>query len=376
MRGAAIPRRSAPLSLMVAAACGGEASDPPPAGCPPGLDRVHERCVEPATRYEPDERLDFDNVVAFGEVELLELPEPPKSGFRVIMPPLELQPGEERTECVSWNFPAIHHHLVYSARAYTTNGLHHSNVFSNPIDQELGENPYPGCHPGGSDAFAQIAQGIPDMLFANSTQVEEGEGLVFPPGMGFRVHPVASEGSPAREITADVHALNTQPGVTRLELAYDFYTMPEEELVHELAPFVVDNREFSVPPQQTQTALADCLVWDGTVVSLMAHTHQYAERVHAELVDLGGTATTVYLEEGYDLESDIGVFDPGISLDPAQRLRFSCQFRNTTDRVIDYGLGDGEMCILFGYLYPVEQQFVSFQYDGGGCETIRIGVLH
>jgi hypothetical protein len=354
-------------ALLVGCSEGGETVAQGP--CATGLERLHDRCVEPATRYEPDERLDHDNVVGYGpEPTMLDLPEPPKSGFRLWMPAMELDPGEERELCVSWPFPAIHHPLVYSARLYTTPGLHHSNVFSNPIDAELGPNPYPGCHPGAGDAFSQVDQGMPDALFANSTQVVGGEELVFPQGMAYRLRL-------EREITASVHVLNTGAEPATVEVAYDFFTMPEPELVHELAGFVMDNRSFSVPPQTTETVSADCLVWDGTVVSLMPHTHDFSVAFDAETL-IAGAPTSIYSEQGYDLESDIQMFEPGIELEAVERIRFSCTFENTKNENLVYGLGDNEMCILFGYMYPPEEQFAAYQNDSSeGCVSIKLGIF-
>jgi hypothetical protein len=363
-------RTIALAALALLSGCG--QADPPVAAptCASGLEKLHDRCVEPRTRYEPDERLDHDNVVGYGEAPAsLELPEPPKSGFRLWIPAAELAAGEERTLCVSWPFPALERTLVYSARLYTTPGLHHSNVFSNPIDAELGENPYPGCHPGAEDAFAQVDQGIPDALFANSTQVIGHEDLVFSAGMGYRLHL-------DREITASVHLLNTTGEPIVAEVAYDFFTMPEEELAHELAAFVVDDRLFDVPPQATETTSAECAVWDGTIVSLMPHTHDFSVGFDVELLDESKAGTSIYSEQGYDLESDIAIFDPGIDLGPVDWLRLSCTYKNTKSTNLQYGLGDGEMCILFGYLYPVEEQFAAYQRSPSeGCVSIKIGLF-
>ena len=56
--------------------------------------------IDPLRRFEPAERVDFDNVVAYGDAELtLDLPEPPKSGFRLVVAPRRLEVNEEIEEC-------------------------------------------------------------------------------------------------------------------------------------------------------------------------------------------------------------------------------------------------------------------------------------
>src|SRR5580704_11846457 len=96
----ALMRPALPASalLLVLAGCGDEAlvqaTQAPPAPCEQELFRG--ACVDPAERYEPAQRLDTNNVVELGEpLQILKLPAPPKSGFRIIAPPRTLMPGEE-----------------------------------------------------------------------------------------------------------------------------------------------------------------------------------------------------------------------------------------------------------------------------------------
>jgi hypothetical protein len=361
--------------VAMATACSGSESSQPPPGpsplsCDAGLEAIDGRCVDPATRYEPEERLDIDNVVSFGDgPSQLDLPEPPKAGFRLVMTPVELDPGEEQTFCVAWPFPAQKRDLVYAAKIYTSGGLHHSNVYSSVIDPQLGNNPYPGCHPGADDVFAQIGEGIPDVLFANSTQVQGAETLLFPAGMAYRLHL-------DREVVANVHLLNTTPEPITAEVVYDFYTMPEDALEEELVPLVLDNEVIDVPAMQTGTSEADCPVWNGSIVSLMPHNHEFTDRFLVETIDANEQSTVIYEKTGFDTDTDIAVFDEPISLDSVDRLRFSCRYVNTKSEPLGYGLGDQEMCILFGYMFPPSEQFAGYQLDAEeGCTTVKIGLF-
>src|SRR5690349_11660247 len=91
----------APLAL---AACAAPPDEPCPSGTQPN---DSGRCIDPSARYEPVERIDENNVVAFGEaLQVLDLPDPPKSGFRLVAPPMTLGPGEEIETCLSWPYPA------------------------------------------------------------------------------------------------------------------------------------------------------------------------------------------------------------------------------------------------------------------------------
>src|SRR5262245_5104793 len=102
--------------------------------CGAGQESADGRCVAAERRYEPPTALDHDNVVSLGEpLRELVLPEPPHSGFRLIVPPRELGPGEELSTCIAWPYPELHNRFVYAARLYTTGGLHHSNMYGMPL---------------------------------------------------------------------------------------------------------------------------------------------------------------------------------------------------------------------------------------------------
>lgn len=338
--------------------------------CPSGTEELDGRCVDPGARYEPEERIDHDNVVAFGEpITQLDLPEPPKSGFRLVATPRTLAPGDEISTCISWPFPAIKNTLVYAARVYATPGLHHSNVISKPVDEDFGPNPYPKCHPGADDPFSDVPAVIPDVLFASSTQVTGREELVFPPGLAFRI-------DPTREVSTNYHLLNVTAEEQTIEVVYDFFTMPDDKLVNEVAPFAMQVNDFLVPPQATQDVGTTCKVYGGNVVSIMPHFHQFSERFTTEILRSGGDVEMVYEDQGFDIESDIITYDPPLQLGEDDSFRFGCRISNTTDHDITFGLGENEMCVLFGYLYPVEKQVVGYSpYQGEPCQSFPLGLF-
>lgn len=375
--------RASPLVLpsiafaALAVACGGEGAETSPApspeqglSCAAGEEAFRGRCVDPARRYEPDAPLDTNNVVDYGAaLESLTLPDPPKSGFRIVAPPRDMQPGEEVDFCIAWPLPETTHRVVYAARLYTTPGLHHSNVVTKAIDEEKGPNPYPSCHPGADDPFAQLPDVIPDVLFANSTQVVGEETLAFSPGHGF----VLGEG---REIATNIHFLNAGSEPLRVEVAYDVFTMPAEELTTEVAPFFAQVNDFLIPPHTTADVGTECKVFGGNVVSMMPHTHRLATRFTVDVVPPEGEPRRVLDDGAYDLESDIVLYEPPLELLPGDSVRFSCTFANTTDHDVVYGLGDDEMCILFGYMHPVKSQFVAYsEYQGEPCKSFQIGLF-
>jgi hypothetical protein len=341
--------------------------------CERGMEAWRGRCVDPLRRYEPEERIDFDNVVSYRAGQTtLDLPDPPKSGFRLIVPPRILAGGVEVQDCHAWAYPEIQHRHIYAARLYTNGGLHHSNMYGMPL-ASAGPSPYPACRAGQADVSAQLpnllAGNILDVLFANSTQIDGGEQLVFPAGMAFEL---TVEG---REATTSIHWLNPSESEIRSEVVYDFFTMPEDEVTTEIVPFVFENENIEVEPGTTEDVTSTCdLAGLGNVVSIMPHTHKRAIAFDVELLRADGSAESIFHDGDFDTESDIAVFDEPISLAGFTRIRHTCTVRNDLDEPIVWGVGDNEMCTLFGYLYPPSTQQLGLVTRGSDvCATIDLG---
>jgi hypothetical protein len=320
---------------------------------------------------EPEQRLDFDNVVSYGKAPTqLTLPDPPKSGFRIIAPLQQLTPGEEMLVCRAWSYPQIRNKYVYAARMYTSGNIHHSNVLGLPLASS-GASPYPECADGQGNPMTQtlnlILGTIPDTLFTNSTQINGGEQLVFPAGMAFKLT------TEDREIVSAIHYLNTSAETVTSEVVYDFFTAPEEDIEQEVVPFVYDNQDIDVPPRSTKEVEAECSATrPAKIVSLLPHAHARTSRFSIDLVAEDGTVSHVLEDSAFDGESRIRVFEE--PLDLTAKLRYSCTVENNLDRTIRWGIGDDEMCMIFGYLYPPEAQQSGFVKPGTGtCQMYDFG---
>jgi hypothetical protein len=239
---------------------------------------------------------------------------------------------------------------------------------------DTGESPYPACNPGQGDVFAQIPNllegDIMDVLFANSTQIEGGEGIVFPEGMAFRL---TTEG---REVATSIHWVNATGDTLVSEIVYDFFTMPEDEVTEEIVPFVFENQAFAIDPQTTGDIVTTCDITDPSarIVSLMPHAHQRTTNFIVDLLGADG-ADRIYESGGYDVESDIRVFEAPIALDAFSQIEHRCTVENDLNEPIVYGVGTNEMCTLFGYLYPPSAQQLGYVGAGSdACLAINIGM--
>jgi hypothetical protein len=71
---------------------------------------------------------------------------------------------------------------------------------------------------------------------------------------------------------------------------------------------------------------------------------------------------------GYDPENGVMLeYEPALDLSVADRFRFSCTWDNTLEKPLHYGIGDNEMCFLFGYAYPVDSAYSALSSGGTSC---------
>jgi hypothetical protein len=75
--------------------------------------------------------------------------------------------------------------------------------------------------------------------------------------------------------------------------------------------------------------------------------------------------------KGYDPDRGVTrIFEPAIDLSQGDGATFSCTWNNVLDKPLVNGIGDNEMCILFGYAYPANKAFSMTTSDSGGCAWI------
>lgn len=362
------------IAVAVAGGCG----TTPPSTCDAGWIEQAGQCLDPAHRYEPEHALDHDNVVNYGPpLQKLQLPPPPKSGFRLVLTQQVLQPGEEIFYCHAWKLPETVNKYVYHAELHTTPGLHHGNMYATAIDADKGPQPYPACHPG---AAAHIGNGIsgtlsgdlsqvdvPDILFANTTQLVGHEELTFPDGYAWELRP-------GREVVMDTHLLNTTDEPLVVEVAYDFYTMPEAKVTHKVAPFVYFWLDFEIPPQAESSLTASCDWFGGEVTTIMPHMHEWARDFGVDfLTSDGEPVASPYPSDAIDGgETQIAVLDPAVDTKEAVNVQFTCTWMNNTDHPMCNGVGENEMCFLFGFMTPPEKQAIGIiPTPGAPCITIN-----
>jgi hypothetical protein len=289
--------------------------------------------------------------------------EPPAfvvGGFQIAVPEMTLAPGDEIEPCWILPIELVGPSTVIGGAVLRTGpGMHHGNITSR---RKTGEG-IRTCPADNGDPATDILSGGM-VLFASSTQVDGEEWYRFADGHGYRV-------SSDHEIVARMHYLN--PGDQPLTIAptYEWFAIDEAELINELGPFAWTYRGFEIPPREELTVVGDCPFPTNDdhpmhVVSALPHMHKLGVALDARYVG-GPFDGQAFLDSpGYDPDRGVLIhYDPAVDLTSATGLRFSCTWQNTFDRPIVEGIGDNEMCIVFGYAWPTTAAFSALASDGG-----------
>ena len=282
-------------------------------------------------------------------------------GFSAQIPEFTLEPGDEKFPC--WLFPLEIEgpsHIVGGARLTTTVGMHHGNITSRPITGEGIRE----CETGtdatlaGNEANDIIKGGA--VLFGSSTQIEGEEWQSFPDGMGYPV----SEGY---EIVARMHYLNATSETITLAPSYDWYTIDEATVEHVLGPFAWVLSNWEIPPLTEKTVEANCrLPGEMHLVNLLPHMHGLGTAFFGSYMGGARDGEQFLDSAGYDPDSGVLTqYTPAIDLSQGEGASFGCTWMNTFDKPIGEGVGDDEMCILFGYAYPYEGAYSALATEVG-----------
>lgn len=286
-------------------------------------------------------------------------PEHTVGGFSIDIPAMTLAPGEERTPC--WIFPlAIDgpSRIVGGGELEVGPGMHHGNITTRP---KTGDGIRP-C-PADDSAIAGEALDVIDggaVLFGSSTQVTGTEWQSFPEGMGYRVRD-------GFEIVARMHYLNATSAPVTIAPKYTWYTIDEATMVEELGPFAWSYEDIHIPPESSATVTASCSFPKPMhVVEVLPHMHRMGVELDAAFVGGPLDGQEFLHSPGYDPDRGVLLeYDPAIDLSQGDGASFSCKWVNPLDKTIVEGIGDDEMCILFGYAYPPENAFSAVAHASG-----------
>lgn len=289
-------------------------------------------------------------------------PENVVGGFSVKLPAVTLQPGEEVTPCYIFPLQLTGpSKIVGGAKLTTSKGMHHGDLTARKVSTQgtdTGKG-YRTCDAG--DAFVNLGLDVASggaVLFGSTTQIQGDEYWSFPKGMGYRV-------SDGWEVVAYMHYLNVTDQPLTIEPSYEWFTIDEAKVTQVVAPFAWVYKDFTVPPKSELTVTGDChFPTPMKIVSVLPHMHKLGRRFSATFTGGGFDGQTFLDSKGYDPErTTIMQYEPAIDLGQGEGAKFSCSWNNTLDKPVSWGIGDNEMCVLFGYAYPPEAAYSVLASD-------------
>lgn len=290
-------------------------------------------------------------------------PENRVGGFEIQLPDYVLEPGQEETPCYLFDLDIDGaSRFVAAAMLETTVGLHHGNITTRPKTGEGLRECEEMTGLGGSEAIDVINGG--SVLFGSTTQFEGQEWRTFPEGMAFEV----DEGF---EIVARMHYLNSTPETVTVAPRYEWHTIAEEDVTTPIGPIFWQINGFKIPPRSELTVQTDCYLFeDMYLVDAMPHMHALGTHFQAKYIGGERDGEAFIDQPFFDADTAIRQFNPAIDLSQGDGLSFSCTWNNTFDKEIGEGIGDDEMCMMFGYGYPPEKAATLTAAPEGNCFAI------
>jgi hypothetical protein len=287
--------------------------------------------------------------------------------------PITILPNQEITDlCVQITLgndaPLAINRVAFEGGA----GFHHSNWFYVPETTFPGDDGVYHCSDRNFDqAAAAFAGGV---LFAQSTQAAQ-DVQQFPPGAALEI--------PAHEkLVATIHLVNATDATLEARPTLEITPIPPETVTTPLRPMAFEDHALGLPPGQRSRFTLDCDLqqpWDlhretnradhpdFHIYYALAHYHAYGTGMTIEAVAPDDTAATMYSTQAVIGDALGGALDPPFAMTGYTRLRFSCDYTNTSTETIGWGNGAAEMCVFLAF---TDSDYV---WTGGQIEDVAPG---
>jgi len=265
----------------------------------------------------------------------------PRRGFQLRMTPFEVPVGE-REVCQAIRLPidkpidvdritvrmpkgstlASHHFAMFLADAAAPNL---------PLD---GPESNVGCAGVGGEVVSPILAFV---------QRLGGDVVRFPKGIGVTL-------TPSQVLLLNSHYVNVGDGPVSPDVAVNFRRARRGAVKRHAKSFQLGTLRIAVPVGGTAAASAEWPVpFPMDLVWASSHSHKHTETVDVDAV-IGGVPRQLVHTTSY-AEPDFSYFKPPeVHLGPGDTIRWTCNYRNSTDRIVRFGVtAEDEMCFAVGF---------------------------
>lgn len=303
------------LGALLAVGCGGEESCDPAAGCVEApCDPLTEACV-------------IEHAVSTIEV-----------GAGV----------EDEDTCQSWTLDNPHELWVNGIGQSNDGAYHHANWFFVPDNLfDLPDGTWSCSENNFSELDAALLGGY---LFALSTQ-SASEAQALPPGSAIRVPPYS-------RVIGSSHLLNTAASAVTTTMRVQLSTIPPSEVKAKMAPARIQYHDLQIDPMASSSFSTDChfgethenilgAPLDYELHYILGHYHALGSFLQLEIIGGSRDGEVLMRHEGYGENFGLAL-DPPVDLGAAGAtgLRFTCGYENPRSELVQWGIGDQEMCVV------------------------------
>jgi len=274
--------------------------------------------------------------------------------------PVDVAPGEERTQCLVkrlGNVGSVHVGSIHNALGAAS---HHMVVYrvSDTVEQPTPKD----CTP-----FVDTldpTRGSPLVVTQKKDDV-----LALPPGVAYTF-------DPNQMLRLEVHYVNPGAKTVSLTASTTMRTITDAEFKDEAGFLFIGDPDIQLPANGDFTlgpiffpVSADYA--GAKFFAITGHEHQFGTNVTVSTAkDADDPGTPVYDVPGWLWSEPKTVTpDPPFSLPAGGGFKFSCSWRNTSDKARTFGeSAEDEMCFFWAYYYPANGSRVCFhttQYGAG-----------
>lgn len=313
--------------------------------------------------------------VACGEsVEPFEIPDPPPTGYQLVLPPIQIASGEDVEFCTYFNLddkafhdangeafllkdlivngfdPSAQEIAVGKIEVKGAPGLHHIQILAMENDLEDVEDKH--IFECAVDLFGGPLTGDVDPLFFTSLNDYSVE---YPEGVARVLKRVADKDDETKsrgtQLLYNFHYLNTTEEPITAEVVVNLHVVPRETVVHPVRSAWWNYVYFEAEPNKVSRVEAEgSFLVDVNLVGMTSHLHEMGRRFTYEI---GGQ--TVYDNKNW-AEPEYKRFDDGQVLETGDPIQFTCEWFNSAATPRYFGLqADDEMCTAIVEYYPVDE---------------------
>ncbi len=267
-----------------------------------------------------------------------------------------LAPLEEVEPCVSWTLNNEESLWVEQTDLYNQGMYHHSTWIAVPEDKYAGPDGFWDCEERGFDEVDAAISGT--VLIAQSTQSLWESQKYGPSEEG-----VVVKIPPRHKLVAVNHMLNVSNREITTGVTMNLHLVHPKLVNTVLVPFRLAYWDLQIPPAEggvptESDFIAECplannfdsngIEMDTKIHYMLPHTHDLGKRFYVDVVGGPRDGERIVDIEGFNAQGNGQSFFPPIDMAGATGLRMTCGFTNPREEVIEWGIGDQEMCEVLG----------------------------